>query len=117
MCRFLRFVCFFFSLFFSTLVSAACFFFFAGRTLHQLAVEEEDVLKEAFFAPSDSEGATLQALFEAFSKAAELNPEPGEEGDQAQGEGNLVFDHGRCASSTSGTVKTTIMHKLEGLRT
>ena len=61
-------------------------------------MEEEDVLKEAFFSPSDGEGATLQALFDAFSKAAELNPEPGEEaGEEPQGEGELVFDHGRCA--------------------
>lgn len=61
----------------------------------QLAVEEEDVLKEAFFAPSDKEGATLQALFEAFSSAAELNPEPGQEAEEPQGAGGLVFDHGR----------------------
>ena len=61
-------------------------------------MEEEDVLKEAFFSPSDGEGTTLQALFEAFSKAAELNPEPGEEaGEEPHGEGELVFDHGRCA--------------------
>lgn len=61
-------------------------------------MEEEDVLKEAFFSPSDGEGATLQALFEAFSKAAELNPEPGEEaGEEPHGEGGLVFDHGRYA--------------------
>lgn len=64
-------------------------------------MEEEDVLKEAFFSPSDGEGATLQALFEAFSKAAELNPEPGEEAGEEppQGEGELVFDHGRCAQA------------------
>lgn len=55
-------------------------------------MEEEDVLKEAFFAPSDGEGATLQALFEAFSQAAEMNPEVGEE---PEGEGELVLDHGR----------------------
>lgn len=56
------------------------------------------MLKEAFFSPSDGEGARLQALFDAFSKAAELNPEPGEEaGEEPQGEGELVFDHGRCA--------------------
>ena len=63
----------------------------------QLAVEEEDVLKEAFFAPRDREGATLQALFEAFSTAAEMNPGLGEDedGEEPQGEGELVFDHGR----------------------
>lgn len=61
-------------------------------------MEEEDVLQEAFFSPSDGEGATLQALFDAFSKAAELNPEPGEEaGEEPHGEGELVLDHGRCA--------------------
>ncbi|CBJ33675.1 conserved unknown protein [Ectocarpus siliculosus] len=72
----------------------------------QLAVEEEDVLKEAFFAPSDGEAATLQALFEAFSKAAELNPEPGDEGAGAGeeeglggGAGGLVFDHGSALSA------------------
>lgn len=61
-------------------------------------MEEEDVLKEAFFSPGDGEAATLQALFEAFSKAAELNPEPGEEGVPGggrEGEGELVFDQGR----------------------
>lgn len=63
--------------------------------LKQLAVEEEDVLKEAFFAPSDGDGATLQALFEAFSQAAEMNPEVGEDGEEPEGEGELVFDDGR----------------------
>lgn len=58
-------------------------------------MDEEDVLKEAFFSPSDGEGATLQAMFEAFSEAAELNPEPGQEGEEAMGEGELMFDHGR----------------------
>lgn len=63
----------------------------------QLAEEEEDVLKEAFFSPSD--GEMLQALFDAFSHAAELNPEE-EEGDGDEegvggGDGGLVFDHGR----------------------
>lgn len=64
----------------------------------QLSVEEEDVLKEAFFSPSDGESATLQALFEAFSKAAELNPDLGEDGmsgEGREGAGDLVFDHGR----------------------
>lgn len=56
-------------------------------------MEEEDVLKEAFFAPGD--GEMLQVLFEAFSQAAELNPEPGGEQEEPQGEGGLVFDHGR----------------------
>eukprot|EP00903_Cladosiphon_okamuranus_P010146 g9607.t1 len=71
----------------------------------QLAVEEEDVLKEAFFSPSDGEGATLQALFDAFSKAAELNPEPGEEaGEEPQAEGELVFDHGSALSAEQARV-------------
>ena len=72
-------------------------------TLRQLAVEEEDVLKEAFFAPADEEGATLQALFEALSTAAELCPEPTQEGEEMQmqgaGAGDLVFDNGRYHTS------------------
>lgn len=55
------------------------------------------MLKEAFFAPADGEGVTLQALFEALSTAAELNPEPTQEGGEGemQGAGDLVFDNGR----------------------
>lgn len=75
-------------------------------------MEEEDVLKEAFFAPSDGEAATLQALFEAFSKAAELNPEPGDEGAGAGeeeelggGGAGLVFDHGRCVCVTAAFLR------------
>lgn len=63
----------------------------------QLAEEEEDVLKEAFFAPSDAE--MLPALFEALSRAAEMNPEPGEDDDgmvgEAQGLGGAVLEMGR----------------------
>ena len=74
-------------------------YLFFPSNYQQLAVEEEDVLKEAFFAPADGEGATLQALFEALSTAAELNPEPTQEGGEMQmqgaGAGDLVFDNGR----------------------
>lgn len=80
-------------------------------------MEEEDVLKEAFFAPSDGEAVTLQALFEAFSKAAELNPEPGDEGAGADeegeelgggGGGGLVFDHGRCVCVTAAFLRLSL---------
>lgn len=70
-------------------------------------MEEEDVLKEAFFAPSD--GEMLPAMFEAFSRAAEMNPEPGdhdhddEHGDASGGpEEGVVLDHGRYVHSFSG---------------
>lgn len=64
-------------------------------------------MKEAFFSPRDAE--TLQALFNAFSKAAELNPGDGDdddddddnggEGDEEEreggGGGGLFFDQDR----------------------
>lgn len=75
----------------------------------QLAEQEEDVLKEAFFSPSDAE--MLQAMFDAFSQAAELNPEDGDDDDEELGDGeegrgesgggSLVFEHGRYALGTS----------------
>ncbi|CAM9447904.1 unnamed protein product, partial [Choristocarpus tenellus] len=56
----------------------------------QLAEEEEDLLKEVFFAPGDKE--QLQPMFDAFSRAAELNPDPMEAGHQ-EGDDELIFDH------------------------
>ncbi|CAN0403072.1 unnamed protein product, partial [Discosporangium mesarthrocarpum] len=57
-----------------------------------LAEEEEDVLKEAFFSPEDSE--QLQGLFDTFSRAAEMNPDPPEPGQQA-GDDELIFNQER----------------------
>lgn len=73
------------------------------------------MLKEAFFSPSDTE--MLQAMFDAFSQAAELNPEDGDDdddelgdGEEGRGEGGggggLVFEHGRYVHCHAFTLMT-----------
>jgi chloride channel, nucleotide-sensitive, 1A len=52
-------------------------------------LDEEEELKELFFAPEDE--AALQPLFDAFSQAAELNPDEPEPGEQ-EGDDELIYN-------------------------
>lgn len=57
---------------------------------------EED-LRETFFAPSEEQ--SLQIIFDAFSRAAELNPDPPEPGEQ-EGDDELFFDEDQARAGS-----------------
>ena len=69
-----------------------------GEAPEENGLPEGGGVKEAFFAPAEGDDGQLQALFDAFSRAAELNPDPPEPGAE-DGDDNLIFDEASMAAA------------------